>query len=65
VYEISFWSLISFLLVFLNLTDKIHKLTENTGVALHPEVFSGIDFQKERVCQLFTRFVPGYEAKVG
>nr|ABA97756.1 hypothetical protein LOC_Os12g18870 [Oryza sativa Japonica Group] len=45
--------------------DKIHKLTENTGVALHPEVFSGIDFQKERVCQLFTRFVPGYEAKIG
>mgnify|MGYP003703384843 CR=1 FL=1 len=38
------------LLVFLNITDKIRKRTENTDVALHPEEFQGIDFHRERVC---------------
>jgi hypothetical protein len=50
------------LLVFLNFTNKIRKRTENTDVALQPGVFSGIDFHRERVCQLFTRFVQGHEA---
>ena len=30
--------------VFLNLIDRIRKRTEDTDVALHPGVFSGIDF---------------------
>ena len=52
----------STLLVLLNLTNKIRKRTENTNVALHPGVFSGIDFHRERVCQLGIRYIQGHEA---
>jgi hypothetical protein len=38
---------------------------EDTDVALHPRVFQGIDFHRELVCHLFTRFIQGDEAKVG
>jgi len=41
---------IRLVLVFLNLTDKIRKRTKNTDVALHPGIFQGIDFHRERVC---------------
>jgi hypothetical protein len=37
------------LLVFFNVTDKICKRTEDTDVALHPEVFQGINFLRQRV----------------
>lgn len=38
------------MLVFLNVTDKFRKHTENTNGALHPRVFQGIDLFRERVC---------------
>jgi hypothetical protein len=54
-------------LVFINVTDKIRKRTKNTDVdvALHLEVFPKYRIQRERVCQLFRRFIQGHDANVG
>jgi hypothetical protein len=49
---------IRLVLVFLNLTDKIHKRTKNTDVALHPGIFQGIDFHRERVCSALFQVHP-------
>jgi hypothetical protein len=53
------------LLVFLNVIDRIRKRMKNTDVALHLGVFQGINFHREHMYQLFTRFIQGHEAKIG